>query len=173
MTDRRTEIPTWAFLNMQIAQLAVRTNDFQSCVRAIEERYSLPADSLRYINLGYAVSGLYCLIVVPKELWLRDQSDPIFSELNDSWWPHSGVRVDLCRPNFQENPVFYFIRALRNAISHVNFEIADNGDFTFWDQRNAQAPRHFQATLTREVLENLLSTLGAYLANLRTTQGAS
>ncbi len=56
---------------------------------------------------------------------------------------------------------------LRNAISHVRFSTADDGVFTFWDQRRNSADRHFQASVPLAPMQEFLSKVGATLANLR------
>ena len=169
MADRRPEIPSWAFINAQIIQDAERSGALAASVRRVEQGYSLPAGSFRVINSAYMVSLLYCMIVVPKELWLRTTLPPEIAKLESSILPL--IIVTQHSSQFEGNPLFTLLRHLRNALSHVRFEIADNGDFSFWDQSNESAAPSFRATMSVATLEKFLSVVGAALANLRTSKG--
>ncbi len=166
MIDRRTEIPTWAFINAQIIQDADRSGALAPSIKRIEDAYHVPRGSLRIINSAYAVSLLYCLVVVPKELWLRNELPSNRTALNPALFLRL-VSITLPSRQFDRDPVLGVLRHLRNALSHVRFEIGDNGDFTFWDQSSDNSARTFSATITRPNLEEFLSIVGAALANLR------
>jgi hypothetical protein len=165
MSDRRSEVPVWAFLNMQIVQEAVRSGDLDRAVRKIEERYELSPNSLRVINLAYVLSLLYCLVVVPKEIWAGSRLPDALAGI-DADWLMSLVRIEIRSPDFDKEPVRKLIQHLRNALAHVRFEVNGEGDFTFWDQKNDQAPANFRATFTQNTLEQFISKVGAPLANL-------
>ena len=166
MLDYRTEVPAWAFINAEIIQEAVHRDVLVDAIHHVEQKYGLPLDSLRVINPAHVLSLLYCLIVVPKELWLKNEKHPVFDELN---------MLDLLRfvtirtrpPQFDANPAFQLLRHLRNAVSHVNFAITDSGLFIFWDQKPGDAIRLFEADMTVTQLEQFLSLVGTKLANLR------
>jgi len=166
MIDRRSEIPTWAFINAQIVQDAHRSGALAQSIRRVEEGYQLPPGSLTPINSAYAVSLLYCLVVVPKELWLRDGPPPELAALDQSS-VLSLVTVTQRSRQFDAAPFYGLLRHLRNALSHVRFEIADDGEFSFWDQPTATSPPNFRATMSQSALERFLSTVGPALANLR------
>jgi HEPN pEK499 p136 len=164
-SDRRSEVPVWAFLNAQIVQEAFRSGDLTKAIWRIEESYGLPPNSLPIINLAHVVSLLYCLIVVPKELWATDKLPAALSKINANWL-FGLTSITVKSPNFDQDPVSRFFRHLRNAIAHVRFEINARGDFTFWDQKNANSTQNFRAAFTQTNLEQFLSTVGPALANL-------
>jgi hypothetical protein len=166
MIDKRKEIPAWAFINMQIIQDANSSGMLLPSIRRVEEGYQLPPNSLVVINSAYLLSLLYCLIVVPKELWLRDKHHPFFARIN----PDDLLGLFVIKqksPDFDSEPVYNFLRHLRNAISHVRFSIGEDEVFTFWDQRYESSLRHFEASASRRSMEIFLSTVGSLLANLR------
>jgi hypothetical protein len=165
MSDRRSEVPVWAFLNAQIVQEAYRSGDLATATRQVEKSYSLTPDSLSVINLSHVVSLLYCLVVVPKELWATDKLPVALSKININWLLGL-VSITLKSPNFDEDPVNRFFRHLRNAIAHVRFEVNDREDFSFWDQKNENAAPNFRATFSRAALEVFLSKIGPELADL-------
>lgn len=167
MTDYTREIPSWAFINAQIAQKAVHSGDLARSVRSVEENYGLPPESFSFINPAYMVSLLYCLIVVPKEIWSLKESHPVYVEIDKNWL--LGLfKIELSDDRFARHPVYYLINHLRNAIAHANFAIEDNGRFRFWDRKNKSSAPYFRASMSKDNLEIFLSKIGAHLANLRT-----
>jgi hypothetical protein len=164
--DYRSEIPTWAFINGQIIQDAVRSGDLSRSIERVERSYGLSPGSLKIINPAYMISLLYCLLVVPKVLC----PDPKLAAMLGVLDPKSVLKlVTISRsastPNSERDAVLDLVRHLRNALSHVRSEISDNGDFTFWDQKGSSSPINFQATFTRLNLEKFLNTVGSVLAN--------
>ena len=166
MTDRRSEIPSWAFINAQIAQQAVHTKDFARCVRSVEQQYVLEPGSLRFINPAYLVSLLYCLIVVPKEVWLQNGNHPVYGKIDKNWLL-TLFKIERCEDALAKHPVHYVIHRLRNAVAHANFSIEDGERFAFWDQKNKSSVPFFRASISMNSLEGFLSKVGALLANLR------
>ena len=168
MNDRRREIPTWAFINAQIIQDAVKTGKLQSSIEKVEKYYKLKPRSFSIINSAYLTSLLYCLIIVPKELWIINNRHPVFSKISKKDL-FSLFKIKKKPPVFEKDPVFMFLRHLRNAISHVRFLIDEEGNFTFWDQKNDDSSqRTFEAiTVAPNSMEIFLSTVGSQLANIR------
>jgi hypothetical protein len=118
------------------------------------------------MNSAYLVSLLYCLIVVPRELWLKDTENPSIANLDSS--SVLGLFSITIRPiKFDASPVLALLRHLRNALAHARFSIDKSGNFIFWDQENERSPRNFQAAISTQDLEAFLSSVGATLANLR------
>lgn len=148
-----------------ILQEAFRSGDLVKATRHVEKSYNLRPDSLPVINLAYVVSLLYCLVVVPKELWATDKLPVALSNI-DANWLLGLVSITLKSPNFDHDPVNRFFRHLRNAIAHVRFEVNDLGDFSFWDQKNENATPNFRASFSQPALELFLSKVGPELANL-------
>ena len=69
MTDLKKEIPQRAFINALILQSAEHTGDFRQAMQEITKKNGL--SDYVYENPAYIVSLLYCLIVVPKEIFLQ------------------------------------------------------------------------------------------------------
>jgi hypothetical protein len=183
MPDMRLDLPKWAFMNAQILQNADAAGDLARAVAVVESAYGVPRGTLRIRNLAYLVSLLYCLIVVPKELWPIEGKQPSkrpptlrfpdHTFLAAIEWntkptyfsdgPVSGEIVD------DDDRVFYFVYHLRNALSHANFAITPSQGFRFWDPKDSgDVPkRRFDATMSLAVVEHFLATVGAVLANTR------
>jgi len=164
--DYREEIPSWAFINAQIAQLAVHTKDFRRCVRQVEKQYGCSLGSFNFINSAYLVSLLYCLIVVPKEVWPLSENHDVYGRIDKNWLM-SVVTIDQAETRFDTHPVYYFVHHLRNAVAHANFSITDDGRFAFWDQKNKAVSPYFRASMSIDDLQKFLSKVGPLLANLR------
>ena len=154
MTDHRKNIPALAYMNAQVLQQA----ELSKCIESIENKYDIPKGSFNIINSAYIVSLLYCLIVVPKELFVKEK---IVSNISQSESKILGYfrNIEKCH-DFDSNPIFHLIRHIRNSLAHVKFSIDDNGAFTFTDGE-------FNAVIDMNGLQGLLSSLGADLANLR------
>ena len=167
MADHRQEIPSWAFINAQIAQQAVHSGDLARSVRSVETHYGLSAGSLRFINPAYLVSLLYCLVVVPKEVWLLSENHSVYDKI-DKEWLVALFTIELSDDGFARHPVYYLIHRLRNAVAHANFSIEDDGRFAFWDRKNEKSAPYFRASISVDCMQELVSKVGALLANLRT-----
>ena len=170
VVDRRTEIPSWAYINAQIIQHAYHYGHLSASTRHVEETYQLSPNSLDIKNPAYLISLLYCLIVVPRELWLKDNAVPSMENL------FSKSVLDLFvvskKPaNFDASPVLALLRHLRNALAHVRFSIDESNNFTFWDQESEKSSPYFHATISLDNMATFLSSVGATLANLRTKRG--
>ncbi len=168
MADRRQEIPTWAFLNALIAQQAVQTGDLARSVRSVEIHYGLAPGSLRFINEAYVVSLLYCLIVVPKEVWLLSENHSVYEKIDKDWLVGL-FDVEHFDDRFAKHPVYHLIHHLRNAVAHANFSLEDER-FAFWDQKGRTSAPYFGASISIHCLQDFLSKVGTMLANLRTQQ---
>jgi hypothetical protein len=65
------------------------------------------------------------------------------------------------RETFDKNPL-YHLRSLRNAISHANFNIDANNEFTFWDHPPMKPEKqhwHWEARITESRLLEFLHIL--------------
>ena len=84
MKDLRIEVPTWAFINAQIIQRANMKRDLNKAIGHVEKQYNSAPYSLSTMNSAYVISLLYCLVLIPKELWLnKNKCAPIFDEIGD------------------------------------------------------------------------------------------
>lgn len=163
MDDFRTQIPQAAFINAQVIQSAISDGDLGRSLREIAAHYNFPHWPM--MNPAYVASLLYCLIVVPKEIWDPQSNDRIYKllEKND---PLGLFQTKKWTPRPNEHPIRDFIRHLRNAISHVRFAVDSDRNFEFWDKNN-KGVETFRAFITLDNLAKFLSTVGSELANLR------
>ena len=154
MADHRRDIPALAFMNAQVFQSA----DLSEPIENIENQYSLPKGLLNIPNTAYIVSLLYCLIVIPKELFIEKEKLPHCIKNNDVVLElFSSIKKD---GQFDLDPVFNLLRHIRNSLAHANFSISDDSTFTFEDGT-------FEAVIDIKNIEKFLSSFGADLANLR------
>ena len=163
MNNLTQEIPQRAFINAQIVQEAIKTPGFQKAIKKFERHYSL--GKYEFINPAYVVSLLYCLLVVPRELWVKDENHQIYTKLSKSGF------VDLFTIEYKENgfnnaPEYNLLRSLRNSISHARFEVDHENNFIFWDKRSENTKPHIKVSISISNLERCLSVFGSMLANL-------
>jgi cytochrome c biogenesis factor len=168
MADRRFEIPSLAYINAQVLQNAHYSGQLSTSYKLVEQNYKLPVNSFNIMNPAYMLSLLYCLILVPKELWAKDKIADSIAKL-DTKHTLDLFSVKTKSPQFHTTPMLALLRHLRNALAHVRFSVDESSDtITFWDQETDKSTRHFEASISMNNLEIFLSHFGAELANLRT-----
>lgn len=166
--DYPNNIPAYAYLNMLVIQHAIRSEQFRAIQTAALRECCPDQDlsSYRVINPAYAISVIYCLIVVPKERWDLSANHAVYRDL-EKLDPLQYWDVRLKRPAFDTHPVYYLVHHLRNSVAHANFTCRVNEGFVFFDRKNKTSPNHFEAApKSDEALAGFLSTVGAYLANM-------
>lgn len=106
-------------------------------------------------NQGLAISLLYMLLVVPREMWGNQQPDrPQFLfETRNLFTIEVG--------NFDTSK---FLRYMRNSISHANFDITTDGQYTFWNQQNNGAV-NFKVKILHSDLFKFITEIGKYYIN--------
>lgn len=154
------QIPKRAFVNAEIIREAEKSKDWKLANRVIKGKYGI--DNYTLLDSAYIVSLMYCLLVVPKELWERKNGKhSIFNELDKM------NLVSLFEINYyNENNLHkshVLLRKLRNSISYANYSIDDNLNFIFWDKRDNKL--NFEVNITRDNLMKFISEVGAILAN--------
>ncbi len=152
MEDRRIQIPTACSVNVAIIDELQQTSLFkQYCVEVPRKGgFKGPESESEwpFMNLSWGAYMMYCLVVVPKELYNLPKDDPFYIDLQKrNVMQYFTITKE--RKTFDIDPQ-YHLNSLRNAISHVNFTIDTNDVFTFWDRR------HWEARATKKQLENFL-----------------
>lgn len=172
MTSLRNEIPRLAYIEAQVLHRAAATGALSESVRAVENHYKLPNGSLGsgVFLESRVLTLLYCLVVVPKEIWASEAKHPVYKAIASTWTVPDKA-VTLPREGDQGPPIYDFIHHLRNAVAHARFSF-DGRSFHFWDQRQNEREPSFRASLTIENLQRLLETVGALLANLGSVSAA-
>ena len=164
MSNFTKDIPQSAFINAEIRQAALPTGDFQQAMQDVVKKYGLT--DYTYMNPAYCVSLLYCLIVVPKELFVKRNAKAINSRLPVHDITEL-VNVVLDKDSAEDDSEF-FLRRLRNSIAHVNYEVDKSMTFTFKDKRPGEKDWKFIVTIEATNFMKFISLIGALLANLRT-----
>ncbi|MCC7147515.1 MAG: hypothetical protein IT443_13825 [Phycisphaeraceae bacterium] len=159
----RWQIAQCAYLNAQVIQDALEDGNLGRSLAKWTTHYGIPNWNLK--NPAYIASLLYCLIVVPKEIWDPPSNDTIYNLL-DKDKPLRLFQVTTWAPPNNEHPLRDFIRHLRNAIAHVNFASDSQENYEFWD-KSRNGTENFKVSITVDALGRFLSTVGAQLANLR------
>ena len=96
-------------------------------------------DHHSFLNQYQLISSLYTYIVLPKESFFDSIPEEIeLSSLKDGWG------INSITPSFT---LKYFLRRMRNAISHGNIEFTDHLEFTFIDINSRNTNDEFQVTL--------------------------
>ncbi len=163
MKNLAAEIPQRAFINAEVIQRVHDSGAFQAAVHEVAGGYGIR--DYQFMNPAYIVSLLYCLLVVPRQL---------FVEGNEVFWdshvPQARISayftIKAAAPeSFQKSS--QFLRRLRNAVAHARFEVDENLMFVFRDGRTAV---EFEVQVSADRLMAFLSDIGSTLANLRNSQ---
>lgn len=85
MAVRTEDIPARAFINAQMIGLANRNGDLDRGSRCVEQMSGRPKGSFAFVREAHVVSGLYCLMVVPKEVWCLDNNHSVLHNIDKGW----------------------------------------------------------------------------------------
>jgi hypothetical protein len=158
------EIPQRAFINAQIIQEVQRTGNWAAAVRSICTLYEL--QNYEYSNQAHIASLLYCLLVIPKEIWIKkNKAHTVFNAINKKLLRDSFKIVTIKDQDFESNFTYNLLHKLRNSVAHANFNVDEQMNFTFWNESNRGET--FRAIVTRDNLMLFISHVGSALANLR------
>jgi hypothetical protein len=157
--DLRLDIPARAIMNDNIRhRMELGASFLQAKQEYFAEPWAVKAgiDPLAYTldDQVRAISLLYCVIVVPRELLSLSQDHQLYQEL-DRLGVASYFRVK--RPNPIDS--FRLVTSLRHAVSHGLFsieQVAGQINYTFWTERD---PR-FKAEITQSQLMAFLNACG-------------
>jgi hypothetical protein len=159
-------IPQWAFLNAQVTQSVRGSPAFQEAVQKVAGGYGITGYT--FINPAYVASLLYCLLVVPKELFPKKIRASFNIEARprsvSSYFVINTPPTDITKCSTDVE----FLRRLRNSVAHARFEVHEDSTFVFRDRPKNDKPDNFEVHASVKKLEAFLSDVGAELANLRT-----
>jgi len=129
------QVPTMCWVNVAIIDRLRYTDAFKKCCRDVSRNAGFvpptPETEWPFMNLSWGAYMMYCLLVVPKELYELPNNDSFFKGLLDQQAMRS-FTVNKERFKFEIDPS-YHLSCLRNAVSHVHFRIDQQGKLTFWD----------------------------------------
>ena len=166
MEDFRKEIPQRAFINAQIIQQVMDSSDFQDAIDQVSNNYGL--SHYQFMNQAHIVSLLYCLLVIPREVFVSGNENILDQRLpSDSVVTFFDIIHDANNSKLRSSQ---FIRRLRNSVAHARFTIDSQMNFTFSDRSPRALDDEFIVKASVSSLMAFLSRIGSYLANLRTNQ---
>ena len=166
MSALNYDIPGLAIINHQILIEARNRGDLKEVTKNILSYpgYAILKD-FDVFNQAQTMSLLYCVLVVPKELW-RNRDDPIYKEvakLN----PENLFIVEESNPNYSNYPAYWLIHYLRNALAHINYEyeMTDEWIYTFWNVNQKTGLTNWKVKISAANLETFITSVGYLLAN--------
>lgn len=158
--NMRDEIPQWSWYN---GQFLFKFDEYLKSKKkdiSLEQFYQdfiteneIPEGIFHTKNQGVVISLLYSLLVIPIEIWERDNTNFRFN-YSDYFEILEGIF----------NNTNDFLRFFRNSISHANFSInIISAEYIFWNERNGII--NFKFKSTHEKLGNFLTLIGKYYIN--------
>lgn len=151
-------------VNSAIINDAMRKKEFvESCVDVPLQYNILPPESgapWPFKNTSWEAYKLYCMVVVPKELYNLPENDEFYQSLiaKDVF---RGFISHKEKKSFSESPIYYF-SSLRNSISHVNYCINDSCGFEFWDhppKKSEVCHWHWHVTVSKKDMDIFLDEI--------------
>ncbi len=163
--DYRDEIPKLAFINAQIIQQIFPSKDFEVARQNVISLYKNQGLSeYQFNNPAYIASLLYCLIVVPKEIWAQSETSSVYRDI-DQLEPCKLFDINKRPENDTSSPTFSLIRHLRNSIAHANFSVDKAMRFEFRDRPSEKEEPDWVVSINAVNMMKFLSKVGGALAN--------
>ncbi|WP_437228860.1 hypothetical protein SH661x_001118 [Planctomicrobium sp. SH661] len=162
--DARLDVPARAIINGELLSLLETGGTFFEAKKALftSERYSEQLSqhvySYRMTDQSFALSLLYCSIVVPREFLDLPADHQLFKELDAVAATESFV----CSPKMES---YTFLRCLRNSVAHALYSIEERNSepyYTFWTERT---PKLDSAVIGQRKLLEFVANVGRRLAN--------
>jgi len=166
------QVPTMAMLNAKI----IGAISSEACIQSAAAANGV-GGNYPLINVSHLTGLMYSILVVPKELYTladaggREPNDPLAEELSpavqelqhqiDNLHLEQYLDVSVAPQRYLDNPPREVLRLLRNAVSHVNYEIQGSPpswSLRFWNSAGSGAT-NWKATCTVAQLETLLLSL--------------
>lgn len=158
----RDEVPKWCWYNGQLLfalserLVSAPNTSISEFMREFKEAQQLNHVDFNLKNQGLLISLMYGLLVLPKEMW-----EPKGTKTNFAF---------KTRKNFSLSPYVCFstddfLRLLRNAVAHANFEvIIEQSKYRFWNT-TPKGDRNFDVTITHGGLGEFVAEIGKYFIN--------
>ena len=122
-------------VNSAIVNDAMKKPQFiQSCID-IPLKHNIkppiPNTPWPFQNTSWEAYKLYCMIVVPKELYNLNKDDEFYEKLkNKKIFRNFEIAKE--KKLFDDSPDYHF-NSLRNSISHLNYSINEKFEYEMWD----------------------------------------
>ena len=157
----RDEVPQWCWYNgmllfamsdcLEVAPEKTVSKFFDE----FKQTHLLQNIHFNIKNQGLLISLLYGLFVVPKEMWKPKNTTNFTFETRKHFSSVAPI-------NFSTDE---FMRLLRNAVAHANFEVlVEQSTYRFWNV-NRKGKKNFEVTITHGGLGEFVSEVGKYFIN--------
>jgi hypothetical protein len=107
-------------------------------------------------NQGLVISMLYMVLVIPRELWEKEKIETNFKFNTKNHFTFIIPENDI--DNWD------FLSMMRNAISHANFDMTDDGIYSFWNI-SSDKNINFKVTICHCKLFEFINEVGKYYIN--------
>ncbi len=165
MYKERNDIPFWTWLNgqflFQFQEQLEKTPDktisqFFSDFCAEPYPESKPCSFYQTKNQSTIILLLYGLMVIPKEIWEKSQTNFPFN---------SRQKFVFTSPTDPDIDTLNFLRLLRNSLSHANFSLDINKEtWTFWNLKTDNL-KNFEVSIKHVDLGHFTAEVGKYYLN--------
>lgn len=165
MNKERNDIPLWTWLNGQFLfqfqdQLEITPEKTISsffkefCIQQFPE--SNKCDFYQTKNQGTIIILLYGLMVIPKEIWEKNQTN----------FPFATKQKFIFNSQTDKNiETLDFLRMFRNSIAHANFSLDISKElWTFWNTRK-DSVKNFEVKIKHIDLGLFTEEIGKYYLN--------
>ncbi len=168
MNNLIEQISIGCTVNSAIMNNTMKNNDFlKSCIE-VPKKYNIiaPQENMPwpFFNTSWEAYKLYCMIVVPKELYNLSKDDEFYQNLLDKNIMRN-FNIIKSKKTFEKSPVYHF-NSLRNSISHVNYSFDENKNFIMWDHKPGQSEEvnwHWYIKISQKNMNIFLGELNEYI----------
>lgn len=162
----REEIPQWCWYNGmflfsfdEALQSEDKNKTLKEFYNSFKEQQGLSNFPFSLKNQGAVICFLYAFLVIPREIWERDE------EQGTEFSFKTIENFDVTIGKDQADNTWNFLRLMRNAISHANFNIdTDENKYTFWNN-DRQGNHNFEVKVSHSGLGEFLTEVGKYYIN--------
>jgi hypothetical protein len=159
------QIPLGCALNVAIINEALSTNDLNRARIEIPLQYNIippeEGEPWPLVNMSWYAYMLYCLLVVPKEMYENIPSeDPIYRHyIQIRLMSNFDIKKE--KKEFKSDPKYHF-RSLRNSVSHLNYTLKSSNIFHMWDHPPGVSEKqnwHWEVSISLEKLHIFLGEI--------------
>jgi hypothetical protein len=165
MNKERDDIPLWTWLNGQFLfqfQEQLEKNPNKTILEFYKDFCTEPFPESNNCNFyqtknqGTIIILLYGLMVIPKEIWEKTNTNfPFETREKFTFNPPTDTNISTLE----------FLRLFRNSIAHANFSLDTNNEtWTFWNINRSNI-KNFEVSLKHFDLGLFTAEIGKYYLN--------
>lgn len=154
----RKQIPFWGWFNGSLQHSLAETLE-SAPHQSVSEFYStfkntqIGGQDFPLKNQALTLGLLYSVLVVPREIWEQDEN-------GGTDFPfHTEDLFSVTEGSYDDT--WHFLRLIRNSVSHANFEITANGEYTFWNKQQS-GDVNFKVSIMHSDIFNFINELANY-----------